>query len=191
MNKNVLVINGNPKSESFCKVLASHYIKSSEQGNDVRLISINSLEFDINLNFGYSSEHALESDLIYFQQSVAWAEHVVFIFPVWWGGMPAKLKGLIDRTFLPDFAFKYKSNNPMPEKLLKNKSADIILTMDAIPFYHRWIQGDPVYRQLKRTILRFCGFNKVSATYIGSIINSSEKQRDNWVKQVASLAKKV
>lgn len=190
MNRNVLVVNGNPKSNSFCHELASQYMKSSEQDNNVRFISISNLKFDLDLNIGYDGKQELEPDLIHFQQSVIWAEHVVFVLPVWWGGMPAKLKGLIDRAFLPGFAFKYHDNKSTPEKLLKNRSADIILTMDAPPFYHRWIQGDPVYKQFKRTILRFCGFKKVSATYIGSIINSSEKQRNHWIEEIGRLAKK-
>ncbi|WP_265416146.1 NAD(P)H-dependent oxidoreductase [Photobacterium frigidiphilum] len=105
--------------------------------------------------------------------------------------MPAKLKGLIDRTFLPGFAFKYKGKGTIPEKLLQGRTADIILTMDTPPFYYRWFQGNPVYKQFKRTILEFCGFKQISTTYIGPVMNSTQVQRDKWGRLVSNLAAKV
>lgn len=173
----VRVINGNLKSKSFCHELADSFIASSEQNNDVRVISLSDLRF--------------EPDLIDFQQSLLWSEHVVFILPVWWGGMPAKFKGLIDRTFLPGFAFKFKENKSIPEKLLEGRTADVILTMDTPPFYYRWFQGNPVYKQLKRTILEFCGFKQISATYVGPLMNSTQEQRDKWRRNISKLAAKV
>nr|WP_322784226.1 NAD(P)H-dependent oxidoreductase [Photobacterium obscurum] len=102
--------------------------------------------------------------------------------------MPAKLKGLIDRTFLPGFAFKYSRNKSIPEKLLKGRSAELILAMDTPPFYYRWIQGNPVYKQLKHTILKFCGFDKVTATYIGPVISATDSQKNKWFENVERLA---
>jgi NAD(P)H dehydrogenase (quinone) len=191
MRKKVLVINGNPKSNSFCSALADIYIASSEQNNDVRLISLSDLSFQSDLTDGYEERQDLEPDLVDFQQSLLWSEHVVFILPVWWGGMPAKLKGLIDRTFLPGFAFKYLAKKSLPEKLLQGRTANIILTMDTPPFYYRLFQGNPVYKQLKRTILEFCGFKNIAATYIGPVISSTQLQRDKWGKLISKLATKV
>lgn len=191
MSKKVLVINGNPKSTSYCRELADNYIAASASKNDIRLISLNDLRFEADLTDGYKGSQDLEPDLVYFQQSLLWSEHVVFVVPVWWGGMPAKLKGLIDRTFLPGFAFKYKGKGTIPEKLLQGRTADIILTMDTPPFYYRWFQGNPVYKQFKRTILEFCGFKQISATYIGPVMNSTQVQRDKWGRLVSNLAAKV
>ena len=78
-----------------------------------------------------------------------------------------------------------------PDKLLSGRSADIILTMDTPPFYYRWIQGNPVYKQLKRTVLEFCGIKVGSPIYIGPVISSSEQQREKWSKQVSALAAKL
>ncbi|WP_418114160.1 NAD(P)H-dependent oxidoreductase [Vibrio scophthalmi] len=189
MCKKILVVNGNPKPDSFCAELANSYIASSKH-NEVKLISLHALEFDCDLTSGYDEIQALEPDLVDFQQAILWAEHVVFVLPVWWGGMPAKLKGLIDRTFLPGFAFKFLENKTMPERLLKGRTADVIVTMDSPPFYYRWFQGNPVVKQLERTILKFSGFKRVSATYIGPVINSTPVQRDKWTKQVVKLASK-
>ncbi|MBA5763997.1 NAD(P)H-dependent oxidoreductase [Vibrio sp. 404] len=189
MSKKVLVINGNPKSGSLCCELADRYVEESQRSNDVKIVSLSELQFDPNLSEGYGITQPLEPDLVDFQQLIQWSEHVVLILPVWWGGMPAKFKGLFDRTFLPGFAFKYHENKSIPEKLLKGKTADIVLTMDTPPFYYRWFQGNPVHKQLKRTILQFCGFKKISSTYIGPVMNSTPKQRDKWKERMLQLAK--
>ena len=193
MSKKILVINGNPKSNGFCRELADSYIESAsnEQKNEIKFISLSELNFETDLSNGYVADQALEPDLVDFQQTLLWSNHVVFVLPVWWGGMPAKFKGLIDRTFLPDFAFKYKDNKSFPEKLLKGRTADVILTMDTPPFYYRWFQGNPVYKQLKRTILDFCGFKLKSTTYIGPVIGSTQKQRDKWELAVSKVASRV
>lgn len=188
MSKQILVINGNPKSDSLCRELASSYAAKSSQYNEVKELSLSELKFDPDLTSGYSANQDLETDLVEFQKLIKWADHVVFVLPVWWGGMPAKFKGLIDRTFLPGFAFKYLANKSMPEKLLKGKTADLILTMDTPPFYYRWFQGNPVHKQLKRTILGFCGFKKISTTYIGPVMNSTEDKRNKWKTSVVNLA---
>jgi len=191
MRKKVLVVNGNPKSKSYCHELADNYIASSSKNNDVRFISLSELSFEVDLTDGYTGNQEVEPDLVGFQQSLLWSDHVVFILPVWWGGMPAKLKGLIDRTFLPNFAFKYQDNKSLPEKLLQGRTAEVILTMDTPPFYYRWLQGNPVYKQLKYTILEFCGFKKISATYIGPVMNSTQAQRDKWGNLVSKVASKI
>ncbi|MCF6319373.1 MAG: NAD(P)H-dependent oxidoreductase [Proteobacteria bacterium] len=190
MRKKILVINGNPKPKSYCHELSNNYTTSSSKNNDVRFVSLSELDFEINLTDGYTGNQKMEPDLIDFQQSLLWSDHVVFVFPVWWGGMPAKLKGLIDRTFLPNFAFKYEGNKSLPEKLLQDRTAEVILTMDTPPFYYRWFQGNPVYKQLKHLTLEFCGFKQISATYIGPVKGSTQAQRDKWGSLVSKMASK-
>ncbi|OLQ70537.1 NAD(P)H dehydrogenase [Photobacterium proteolyticum] len=191
MSRKILVINGNPKANSFCHELTEQYVLSSRNKHQVKVLALSELTFEPDLHHGYDENQPLEADLSEFQSLLKWAEHVVFIFPVWWGGMPAKLKGLIDRTFLSGFAFNYQEGKMTPDKLLSGRSADIILTMDTPPLYYRWIQGNPVYKQLKRTVLEFCGIKVGSPTYIGPVISSSEQQREKWSKQVSALAAKL
>ncbi|MGF1701259.1 NAD(P)H-dependent oxidoreductase [Photobacterium makurazakiensis] len=186
--RKVLVINGNPKSVSFCGELVNSYIQACPANNEVKHVSLSELEFEPNLNGGYDSNLVLEPDLVSFQQSLLWAEHIVIVLPVWWGGMPAKLKGLVDRTLLPGFAFKYEKDKSIPKKLLKGRTADVVFTMDTPPFYYRWFQGNAVHKQLKHTVLGFCGIKQVSSTYIGPVLNSTQKQRDKWNSSVSKLA---
>jgi putative NADPH-quinone reductase len=137
MTKNILVINANPKPTSLCKSLSETYKKAAEDKNQVRVIHLHDLDFQIDLKEGYDQQLPLEQDLRLFQQQIAWSQHLVIISPVWWGSIPGKFKGLIDRTFLSGFAFKYEKGKTIPKKLLKGRTSEMIFTLDTPPLWYR------------------------------------------------------
>ena len=79
----------------------------------------------------------------------------------------------------------------MIEKLLKNKSAHIITTLDQPSWYYRLVFGRPSVNQLKKAVLEFCGVKPVKVTYIGIVRNSKEETRKNWLKKVEQLGQKL
>src|SRR3990172_11834160 len=108
MAKKILIILGHPSRESFCNAIIENYAEGvSEGGGEVRKIYLGELKFDPILWNGYAKIQELEDDLKRVQEDIKWADHLVFVYPTWWGGMPALLKGLVDRAFLPGFAFKF------------------------------------------------------------------------------------
>jgi len=187
MSKRVLVLAANPKENSFISYLAEAYASSAEEKNEVQLLKISDMEFSLDLSGGYAEEGSMEDSLKSFQASLEWCEHLVIFTPIWWGSLPAKLKGLIDRTFLPGFAFQYEKGKLLPKKLLQGKTARIVMTMDTPPWYYVLIQGAPAVKQLKTTTLKFVGFNSVKTKMIGPIINSTEDSRSKWVNDVSKL----
>lgn len=74
---------------------------------------------------------------------VAWAAHLVFVFPTWWGTMPALLKGFLDRVVMPGFAFEEREDDPGFTALLTGKSVHLPTTMDTPPWVYRWIYRSP------------------------------------------------
>ena len=129
--QNVLIINGHPNADSYCHSLAEAYKKGSiSTGNKVELLHLSDLNFNLNLSHGYAKRTELEPDLMYAQKKIQWANHIVIIHPVWWGSVPALLKGFFDRVLLPGFAFKYKENSVMWDKLLTGKTGHVIYTTD-------------------------------------------------------------
>ncbi len=92
----VLIINGHPSKESFCYALSQAYKQGAlSAGAEVREINVGDLKFSPNLAHGYRRITELEEDLIKAQDSIKWAEHLVFVYPTWWGTMPALLKGFL------------------------------------------------------------------------------------------------
>lgn len=154
--KKILLIIGHPRKESLCGALADKYVSGAEKaGHTIETIHLGGLEFDPILWGGYEGSQPLEPDLVKAQQQITWADHLVFVYPTWWGALPALLKGFIDRVFLPGFAFKYREGSVRWDRLLTGKSAHLIVTMDSPPWYYRWISRMPGHNQMKKTILEF------------------------------------
>lgn len=187
MSKRILVLAANPNKGSFTNFLAETYANSAKKNNDVQLLTIPDMEFNLDLSAGYTEAHSLEDSLKAFQASLEWCEHLVIFTPLWWGSLPAKLKGLIDRTFLPGFAFQYEKGKLLPKQLLQGKTARVIMTMDTPPWYYSLIQGAPAIKQLKTATLKFVGFNSVKSKMIGPIISSTKESRSKWINDVAKL----
>ncbi|MBW7474651.1 NAD(P)H-dependent oxidoreductase [Paenibacillus oenotherae] len=191
MNANIAVINGHPDSRSYCQALSEAYKKGAiDSGATVRGIHIGSLSFDPNLRFGYHQRVALEDDLIEAQEIIKWADHLVFVYPIWWGSVPALMKGFIDRTFLPGFAFRSRPNSSLWDKLLVGKSARLIVTMDSPSWYNRLIYRQAGHRVMKRATLQYCGVNPVKITELCPIRSSTDKKREQWLEEVETLGRK-
>lgn len=131
----------------------------------------------------------MEPDLLKAFEKIKKADHLVFVHPVWWGGLPAIMKGFIDRVFLPGLTFKYRENSIWWDKLLVGKTARIITTLDQPSWYYKFVYGSPSVNQLKKSILEFCGVKPVSVTYIENVKTSTPEQRDKWIKLVNNLGK--
>ena len=182
MRKRVLVILGHPSEASLCGAIANAYLKGAQAAeHEVRFLSLGKLKFDPILRDGYNTIQALEPDLVAAQESIAWAEHLVFVYPIWWGSIPAILKGFFDRIFLPGFAFKFRKDALMVDGLLKHRTAHLIATMDTPPWYYRLVYRMPGHNQMKRTILEFCGIKPVKINSFGPVKNSKASTRQKWL----------
>lgn len=186
----ILVISANPKPSSLTLSLAQEYSKQAAEYADVQFLDISTMQFDSDLHHGHDMEQALERDLIQFQEALTWCDHLVLFTPIWWGSIPAKLKGLFDRTLLPGFAFKYVKGKAFPKQLLKGKSARVFALMDTPPWYYRLIQGAPVVKELKKPVLEFVGFRIKGFTMFGPVLHSSSAKQDKWRQQVIKFANK-
>lgn len=189
MTQRILILLGHPSPDSLCAALAQHYATAArEAGHDVRHLSLGELDFEPVLHHGYRVEQPLEPDLLAAQQAILWAERLVLVFPIWWGGVPALLKGFLDRILQPGFAFRYKTGSPFPEKLLAGRHAHLLVTMDTPPWYYRWFQAMPGLHQMRRTTLAFCGIRTGKTLTFGPVLHSSPQRRQSWLDQTRTLA---
>jgi len=188
--KKITIILGHPYSSSYCGSLAAAYSGAAEAaGHSVRFFKLGDLVFDPILHRGYAEGQELEPCLKDIQDAIAWASHMVFVYPNWWGSMPALLKGLFDRVLSPGFAFKYRDNSPFWDRLLAGRSAHAFVTMDTPPWYYWLVYQRAGHRQLRSNILGFCGIKPVRITSLGPIRHSSPSQRAAWLQQVVQHAK--
>ena len=188
--QNILVILGHPTAESLCAGMARAYAEGARRaGAQVRFLDVGQLGFNP-LFQGYGAAQPLEPDLLAAQADITWAHHLVWVYPIWWGALPALLKGFIDRTFLPGFAFKYRPDSPWWDKLLAGRSARLLVTLDTPGWYFRWIYRMPGHQQMRRTILGFCGIRPIRIGSFGPIRGSSAAQREKWLRQAARLGQR-
>lgn len=183
--KKILIILGNPKTQSFCRALAESYSRGAkEAGAEVRMLDLREMKFDPVLWEGYDKEQALEPDLEEAQELIKWSEHIVIVFPVWWSSMPALLKGFIDRVFLPGFAFDFRPDNPLWKKYLTGRSAHLIITMGSPYLIYRTLFGKSVHKAVVNGILKFCGINPVHSTTISYIEDMPKEERESFLREL-------
>ena len=112
----------------------------------------------------------------------------MIFFPLWLGDVPALLKGFLEQVARPDFAFGYAERG-LPKKLLKGRSARIVVTMGMPAPYYRLVYRAHSVRSLERNILRFVGFKPVKQTIIGSI-ESSAARCERWLARLRGMGAK-
>jgi NAD(P)H dehydrogenase (quinone) len=190
-SKKIFLLLGHPDKSGFCGEMADAYEAAArEAGYTIDRLNIGEMQFDPILHKGYRARQELEPDLARFQQLVTASDHFVVIHPVWWVGMPAILKGLFDRAWLPGSAFRYiklKSGKRTIfwNRLFKGKTARIIIASGTQPMLVRLLPGN-VNSQLKWGILWFAGFS-VRTTWFGPSENIPEARKARWLAKVRRL----
>ncbi|MFT6633038.1 MAG: putative NADPH-quinone reductase [Bacteriovoracaceae bacterium] len=181
---NILIINGHPDALSFTSKIAKKvFDKSLIKNPQTEILNLYDLVFNPIFK-GFTDTQELEPDLKLAQEKLKWADHIVITTPIWWSTYPALLKGFFDRTLLPGFAFRYHKGKAIQEKLLVNKTAELILLSDAPIWYRVFFQKDPAAKILKRDILGFCGINVKKIKRIGEVGKLSKEQREKILSKI-------
>jgi len=192
MSRSIVILLGHPDRDSLCGALAERYQHAAlAAGHAVQLFALGEIDFDPILRHGYRQIQPLEPGLEQINAAIAGCEHLVLVYPTWWGGMPALLKGFFDRAFLPGVAFRYRADSVWWDRLLAGRSARVITTLDTPPWYYRWIYRMPGHQQIRRTILEFCGIRPVKISGFGPVRSASAAQREAWLQQAGQLGRQA
>lgn len=191
MSKKILMMDCHPWKKSLSHNLFEQYINgATRSGNEIRSMRISEMRFDSDLSWDGDST-VMEASLIEFQENITWCEHVVFIHPLWWGLMPAKMKGLIDRTFLSGFAYEYDGKSSLPKKLLQGKSADILITSDTPNWIFKLFYKSALFTAMKTQIFGFVGFKPTKFIMFSPVRGANDASRKKWMKKAFDMGKKV
>ncbi len=190
MSRSIVILLGHPDHASLCGALAERYRQAAvAAGHRVQLFGLGDIDFDPVLRHGYRQIQPLEPGLQQINEAIAGCQHLVLVYPTWWGGMPALLKGYFDRAFLPGYAFRYRKDSVWWDRLLSGRSARVITTLDTPPWYYRWVYRMPGHQQVRRTILEFCGIKPVRISGFGPVRSASLQVREGWLRKVAALGR--
>jgi putative NADPH-quinone reductase len=168
----VLVLDGHPDGTSLCSALASAAAQTARaRGAEVKLLHLSAMQFDPNLAHGYRHRQDHEPDLQLFLDAVRWCDTLILVHPLWWGAAPAKLKGLIDRVFLPGIAF-----------------ARVLITADTPPWYLWLGYRNGWLNVLRRQILDFVGLKVTHMKVVGTIRDATPARIETFFAAARKLA---
>jgi len=189
---NVLLIDAHPDEGRLTSHLIDVYEDFLPTDLNRARIALRDLEFSPNLKHGYAKRTDWEPDVERMAAAIDACDHLVIAFPMWWGAEPAELKGLLDRLFLPGFAFAYHEDDPWWDKLLQGRSVDVIITMDTPPLFLRFMYGNSIIHRWKKQVLGFVGFKPVRVAAFGPVKDgSADKSLEKWRKKLFWMASSI
>lgn len=180
----LLVVLGHPRGrDSLCGALAEAWCDGAASGGCVpRLVDLSTLDYDPHVRTPDPRGHRLEPGLAELRRAIEAADHIAFVYPTWWGTMPALLKGALDRVLLPGWAFRTTTGGTGYEGLLGGRTAELVTTMDTPGPVYRLIYGAPGHRAMARATLGFCGIRTTRITRLGAARGSTPEQRASWLE---------
>ncbi len=122
------------------------------------------------------------------RDDMRWAQHGVFLFPLWHGTMPALLKGFLEHIFRPGFALEYRKEG-FPKRLLAGRSARLVVTMGMPVLLYRWYFGAYGLRSFERSMLGFAGIKPIRESLYG-LTFADEKKRARWIEEMRRRGKR-
>ncbi len=194
MARRIAIIDGHPDPDPqrYVHALAAAYREGAvAAGHEVRLIEVGSLEFPPLRDGDEFLRGKPPKAIAAAQATVAWADHLVILYPLWLGAMPALLKSFFEQLMRPGFAFSAARGKGLPRKLLKGKSARIIITMGMPALFYRWYFRAHSLKSLERNILAFCGVHPVRASLVGMVEGMRKPERKKWLEKVAALGRQA
>ena len=188
MSKKILVILGNPDRLSLSGKIADAYCESAAAvGHHVDRVNLSDLRFDPVLRKGYKEIQPLEPDLLSIQEKMRWADHIVIIYPNWWCTMPALLKGMFDRMWLPGFAFNFDKQSHKLIQRLKGKTACVIVVAGTHSPFMTWLKFGDYTNEIQYAILGFAGI-KAKVIAFGPSDRADDSLRAKWIEKVRKIA---
>lgn len=189
--KRIVIVQGHPdpSAERYGHALAEAYARGAQaNGHDVTRVAIGSMGFDFVRSAAAWQQSDPAPEILSIQESLAAADHLVIVYPLWLGDVPAMLKAFLEHLFRPHFAGREFTFHSFLQRPLKGKSARIVVTMGMPAWFYRWYFRKHSLASLERNILGMLGFAPVRTSIIGSV-ESSTRCRARWLKRMESYGR--
>jgi putative NADPH-quinone reductase len=195
MKNRILIIDGHPDADGshFVHELADFYRQGAKEGgHEIRILKVGALRFPLLRNGRAYLSGKLPASIAAAQKLVLWADHVVVLYPLWLGTLPAKLKGFLEQLLRPGFAFEKRGAGQPPKRLLKGRSARIIVTRGMPEFFSEVDRSPRSIRNVTADVLEVCGVRPVRVTVIDGpeVLTDVEREKIHYdMRRLGALAR--
>ena len=194
MVKRIVIIQGHPDASRthFGHALAQAYADgAAEAGHEVRRIEVAQLDFPLLRSSAQWHDQPVPASLVESQEAIRWAQHLLLLFPLWMGDMPALLKGYMEQVLRPGFAIGHGPVGPATDKALRGRSARVLVTMGMPALVYRYYFGAHSLKSLERNILGMCGVAPVRETLVGMVEGLDADGRAEWLGKLHGLGREA
>ncbi|MES2454769.1 MAG: NAD(P)H-dependent oxidoreductase [Bacteroidota bacterium] len=184
---NVVIVFNHPYENSYCNAILVSTMKGLETGgHQIDLIHLDNDGFNPVMSKadlrGFVDHQSPDPQVIDYNQRLKSADHLIFIFPVWWDLMPAMTKGFVDRVLLPGVVYDHHPRGFGLVPLLKNlQGVTIITTMNKPKILYALIIGNLIRKAMLRSVFKTMGYRNLSWISHYRVKSVSQEKRRNWL----------
>ncbi len=186
----IVIIFNHPYEGSYCNaVLRSVKTGLERAAHTVDTIHLDNERFNPVMTAAdlqaFRNRVPVDPTVIAYRQRLAAADHLVFIFPIWWELMPALTKGFIDKVIFPGVAYDYTPRGYGMIPLFKKiRSITVITTMNTPGFLYRLVFGNAIRKAVITGTFWKMGYKNRKWINLSGVKQASEKKRSKWLRNI-------
>jgi putative NADPH-quinone reductase len=187
----VLIVFNHPYSGSYCNAILESVCSGLKKGNHkVDIINLDKDGFNPVMTAddlkAFRDHNPIDPKVIQYKEKLENADHLIFIFPIWWELMPALTKGFIDKVIFPGVAYDYVngSNTRMKPLLTNIKGITAITTMNTPRVLYRIIFGDAIQKAIMRGTFWKLGYKNRKWISFNMVKQVSDEKRKLWLTKI-------
>ena len=192
----VVIIFNHPFEGSYCNAILESAIDGLKKANhSVDLIHLDREGFNPVMTAedlkGFKESRAIDPKVIEYKERLGKAEHLVFIFPIWWELMPAMTKGFIDKIIFPGVAYNYTKKGFMSKSFNRINGITLITTMNTPSFFYRILFGNAIKKAVLFGTFWKIGYKHRKWINLSMVKIVSNKKRKKWLFKIERYFKNL
>ena len=189
-HRNICIINGHPHDgHHFVTALSDAYERGArETGYEISRIDVGKLNFEPLRDPKVFETNATDQVTIEAQAMIKEAQHLVFLFPMWFGGLPGYTRCFIERVGCGNFFLEDREKG-WPRQTMGGKSIRIVMTMGMPTMVYRMVFGAFSLRGLEKNVFGISGFSPIKHTLIGMVEQLGDQGRQHWIDRIEDLGR--
>ncbi|MGB3064320.1 NAD(P)H-dependent oxidoreductase [Sphingobacterium thalpophilum] len=194
--RTVIVFN-HPHEGSYCHAILQSVTKGLQNaGHEVDLMHLDNDGFNPAMSKAdlkaFVDHEPIDPQVIDYSERLKQADHLIFIFPIWWDIMPATTKGFVDRVLGPGVMYDHHPRGFGLVPLLKNlKSITIITTMNKPRILYALLIGNLIRKVMLRSIFKTMGYKNLHWISFTSVKSVSREKRIKWLSNLEKRFSKL